>query len=96
MNSSADDDIRALVDALKRRTAARGERVPALDSVLHLVANDEAEIAIDGLIHTANAFRLLSRQGEYDRLLAAAARLDHADGVTDIDPDLLRPVSEDI
>ncbi|MFE9603051.1 hypothetical protein [Streptomyces hokutonensis] len=36
MNSSADDDIRAVVDALQRRTAARGERVRALDSVLHL------------------------------------------------------------
>ena len=96
MNSSADDDIRAVVDALRRRTAARGERVRALDSVLHLVANDEAEIAIDHLIHTANAFRLPLRQDEHDRLMGAAARLDHADGVTDIDPDLLRPDSEDI
>ena len=96
MNSSADDDIRAVVDALKQRTAAREERVRALDSVLHLVANDEAEIAIDHLVHTANAFRLPLRQDEHDRLMAAAARLDHADGVTDIDPDLLRPDSEGI
>ncbi|MGW3103648.1 hypothetical protein [Streptomyces sp. NPDC001100] len=96
MGSSADDDIRAVADALKRRAAARGERVRALDSVLHLVANDEAEIAIDHLVHTANAFRLPMRQGEHDRLMAAAARLDHADGVTDIDPGLLRPDSEDI
>ncbi|MFE2417585.1 hypothetical protein [Streptomyces hokutonensis] len=96
MNGYADDDIHAVVAALKRRAAARGEQVLALDSVLHLVANDEAEIAIDDLIHTANAFRLPLRQDEYDRLLAAASRLDCADGVTAIDPDLLRPDSEDI
>lgn len=63
----------------------------ALDSVLDLVANDEAEIAVDYLVNTANAFRLPVRQDEYDRLLSAATRLDYADGVTEIDPTLLLP-----
>ncbi|WP_329241867.1 hypothetical protein OG223_03000 [Streptomyces sp. NBC_01478] len=91
MNSSADDDIRAVVGALKHRAAAREETAPALDSVLDLVANDEAEIAVDYLVNTANAFRLPVRQDEYDRLLSAATRLDYADGVTEIDPTLLLP-----
>lgn len=95
MNSSADDDIRAVVDALKQRASARGETAPALDSVLELVANDEAEIAIDYLINTANAFRLPMRQDEYDRLISAATRLDYADSVTDIDPGLLLPDPDD-
>jgi len=101
-------EVRAADEQFHRRRHPRGGRRPAatnrgpgrgvraLDSVLHLVANDEAEIAIDHLIHTANAFRLPLRQDEHDRLMGAAARLDHADGVTDIDPDLLRPDSEDI
>ncbi|MER5659829.1 hypothetical protein [Streptomyces mirabilis] len=64
----------------------------ALDSVRDLVANDEAEIAIDHLINTVNAFRLTLRQDEHDRLMSAAARLNYADSVTDIDPRLLVPV----
>jgi hypothetical protein len=77
-----------VVDALKQRATARGEKVSALESVLDLVANDEAEIAIDYLIDTADAFRLPVRQDECDRLLSAAAQLDYADAVTDIDPTL--------
>jgi len=53
-----------VVDALKQRATARGEKVSALESVLDLVANDEAEIAIDYLIDTADAFRLPVRQDE--------------------------------
>ncbi|WP_208647981.1 hypothetical protein [Streptomyces tirandamycinicus] len=96
MNSSAEDIIRAVVDALKRRASTRGETVPALDSVRDLVANDEAEIAIDYLINTVNSFRLTLRKDEYDRLMSAATRLDYADSVTDIDPRLLVPTSDDV
>ncbi|MEU9286242.1 hypothetical protein AB0D57_16360 [Streptomyces sp. NPDC048275] len=96
MNSSADDIIRTVVDTLKQRASARGETVPALDSVRHLVANDEADLAIDYLINTVNSFRLALRQDEYDRLMSAAARLDYADSVTDIDPRLLVPASDDV
>ncbi|MFJ6569170.1 hypothetical protein ACIQNU_17260 [Streptomyces sp. NPDC091292] len=96
MNSSADDIIRAVVDALERRASARGETVSALDSVRDLVANDEAEIAIDYLINAVNSFRLALRQDEYDRLMSAAARLDYADSVTDIDPQLLVPAPGDV
>lgn len=74
------------------QASARGETVRALDSVRDLVANDEAEIAIDHLINTVNAFRLTLRQDEHDRLMSAAARLNYADSVTDIDPRLLVPV----
>ncbi|MFD4872937.1 hypothetical protein ACFWOB_06150 [Streptomyces sp. NPDC058420] len=95
MNSSANDDIHAVVDTLKQRASARGETVPALASVLKLVANDEPEIAIDCLINTANAFRLPMRQDEYDRLMSAATRLEYADAVTDIEPTLLLPKLDD-
>ncbi|MGW6602523.1 hypothetical protein [Streptomyces sp. NPDC055036] len=96
MNSSADDIIRAVVDTLQQRASARAETVPALDSVRDLVANDEAEIAIDYLINTVNSFRLALRQDEYDRLRSAAALLHYADSVTDIDPRLLVPASDDV
>ncbi|MHA5047813.1 hypothetical protein [Streptomyces sp. SD15] len=96
MNSSADDIIRTVVDTLKQRAAARGETVPALDSVRNLVANDESDIAIDYLINTVNSFRLALRQDEYDRLMSAAVLLDYTDCVTDIDPRLLTPASDDI
>lgn len=96
MNSSTDDIIRAVVGTLKQRASARGETVPALDSVRDLVANDEAEIAIDYLINTINSFQLSLRQDEYDRLMSEAARLDYADSVTDIDPRLLVPASDDV
>ncbi|MFC9843812.1 hypothetical protein [Streptomyces sp. NPDC127595] len=95
MKSSADDIIRAVVDALEQRASARGETVRALGSVRDLVANDEAEIAVDYLINTVNAFRLALRQDEYDRLVSAAVRLDYADCLTDIDRQLLVPHSDD-
>ncbi|MFF1746519.1 hypothetical protein [Streptomyces mirabilis] len=63
----------------------------ALDSVRALVANDEAEIVIDYLINTVDSFQLTLRQDAYDRLMSAAARLNYADSVTDIDPRLLVP-----
>lgn len=96
MNSSTDDIIRAVADILAQRASARGETVPALDTVRDLVANDEAEIAIDYLINTVNSFRLALRQDEYDRLMSAATRLDYADSVTDVDARLLVPASDDV
>ncbi|WP_190168013.1 hypothetical protein [Streptomyces mirabilis] len=42
-------------------------------------------------INTVNSFRLTLRQGEHDRLMSAAARLNYADSVTGIDPRLLVP-----
>ncbi|MFJ6985647.1 MULTISPECIES: hypothetical protein [unclassified Streptomyces] len=91
MNSSADDIIREVLDALEQRASDRGETVRGLGSVRDLVANDEAEIAVDYLINTVNSFRLALRQDEYDRLMSAAVLLDYADCVTDIDPQLLVP-----
>ncbi|MFF2525632.1 hypothetical protein [Streptomyces liangshanensis] len=91
MNSPVDDVIRAVTDSLERRALALGKRVGALDSVRGLVAADEADIALDYLVNTANAFRLPMRQDEYDRLMEAARRLDPSDWVTDIDPQLLFP-----
>ncbi|MFJ2829347.1 hypothetical protein ACIPC1_17585 [Streptomyces sp. NPDC087263] len=95
MKSSADDIICAVVDALEQRASARGETVRALGSVRALVANDEAEIAVDYLINTVNSFRLALRQGEYDRLVSAAVRLDYADCLTDLDRQVLVPDDED-
>ncbi|MFG3289645.1 hypothetical protein ACGF3G_12695 [Streptomyces sp. NPDC048179] len=94
-SGSVDAEILAVVDGVERRAAARGERIRALDSVRDLVANDEAEIAIDYLVNTANAFGLPLRHDEYERLMAAASRLDYADAVTDLDPRLLLPAGDD-
>ena len=89
MNSSGDNEILAVVDAVERRASARGESIRALDSVRGLVANDEAEIAVDYLVNTANAFGLPLRRDEHERLMAAASLLGYADAVTDLDPRLL-------
>ncbi|MGW1143982.1 hypothetical protein ACWD6I_02735 [Streptomyces sp. NPDC002454] len=95
MNRSVEDTLRAVVDALERRALAdRTEALPALRSVRALLANDEAEIAVDYLVNTLNAFRLALRQDEYGCLVTAAGLLDQADTVTDLDPRLLRPASE--
>ncbi|MEW1773230.1 hypothetical protein [Streptomyces sp. NPDC086777] len=72
VSDSAEADILAVVDAVGRCTSARGESIRALESVRDLVANDEAEIAIDYLVNTANAFRLPLRQDEHERLLLPA------------------------
>ncbi|MEU9452972.1 hypothetical protein [Streptomyces sp. NPDC048277] len=85
-----DAEILAVVDAVERRASDRGEALPALRSVRNLVVNDEAELAIDYLVNTANAFGLPLRQDEHEQLMAAAARLDYADAVTDLDPRLLQ------
>lgn len=95
MNGSAEDVIRAVVDTLEQQASAQGQTLSALDSVRDLVVNDEADIAIDYLINTVNSFQRPLRQDEYDRLMSEAARLDYADGVTDIDPKLLVPASDD-
>jgi basic amino acid/polyamine antiporter, APA family len=94
-SDSVEADILAVVDAVGRRASARGERIRALNSVRDLVANDEAEIAIDHLVNAANAFRLPLRADEHERLMAAATRLDYADAVTDIDPRLLLPAGDE-
>ncbi|MEU6485295.1 hypothetical protein [Streptomyces sp. NPDC046887] len=94
MNTPEDGIIRAVADAVQRRAPGRGDAVGALDSVRDLVANDEAELAVDYLVSTVNWFRLTVRQDEYDRLMSAAARLSYADAVTGIDPRLLLPAED--
>ncbi|MFE6488158.1 hypothetical protein ACFVGN_35220 [Streptomyces sp. NPDC057757] len=95
MNSSPDGVITAVADALEQRAAGRGQTVRALGSVRGLVANGDAEIAVDHLVNTVNSFRLALSRDEYDRLMAAATALDYADCVTDIDPGLLVPGFDD-
>ncbi|MET9485177.1 hypothetical protein [Streptomyces sp. NPDC006638] len=95
MNSSADDVIRSVADAVQRRAQARGTSVPALDSVRSMVDSDESEMAVDYLVNTVNAFRLVLRQDEYDRLMWAADQLGSADDVTDIEPQLLAPAADE-
>ncbi|RPE42029.1 hypothetical protein EDD90_5130 [Streptomyces sp. Ag109_O5-1] len=95
MDPSVDAAVLAVVDAVRRRASARGETVRALDSVRDLVVNDEAEIAIGHLVHTADAFGLAVRRDEYERLMAAATALGYADAVTDLGPRLLLPADDD-
>ncbi|MYV56227.1 hypothetical protein [Streptomyces sp. SID3212] len=95
MNSSADDVIRSVADAVEQRALARGTHVPALGSVRSMVDSDESEMAVDYLVNTVNSYRLTLGQDEYDRLMWAADKLGSADDVTDIDPQLLVPAADE-
>ncbi|WP_411082244.1 hypothetical protein [Streptomyces sp. cmx-18-6] len=89
MDHYADAVIAMVVGALERQAAARGLRVDVLQSVRELAANDEAEIALDYLVHAVNSSGLTLSQDQYDRLRALALRLEYSDVLTDIRPERL-------
>ncbi|MFF3849261.1 hypothetical protein [Streptomyces sp. NPDC002328] len=95
MHGPVDELILAVADAVAQRARVQGVFMRGLVSVRDLVVNDEAEIAIDCLVNTVNFHRLPLRRDEYDQLMEAADRLGCADGVTDVDPRLLVPPSDE-
>ncbi|MFD9247911.1 hypothetical protein ACFV0D_39535 [Streptomyces sp. NPDC059556] len=80
---SSDDLLRATVVAIARRTVADPRSAGALGSVLELIGNDEAELALDHLSRSVEYYRIPVLREEYDRLVAEAARLDSKDSLSE-------------
>ncbi|MFB6634866.1 hypothetical protein ACFCWY_33725 [Streptomyces sp. NPDC056362] len=76
---SSDALLRATVVAIARRTAEDPRPAGALQSVLELIDNDEAELALDHLARILEYHRIPVLREEYDRLVTEAARLDSKD-----------------
>ncbi|MFF5638196.1 hypothetical protein [Streptomyces sp. NPDC012825] len=75
--------LRATVVAIARRTAENPGLAGALQSVLELIDNDEAELALDHLARSVKYHRIPVLREEYDRLVAEAARLDSEDSLSE-------------
>lgn len=75
--------LRATVVAIARRTAEGSRPAEALHSVLELIDNDEAELALDHLTRSVEYHRIPVLREEYDRLIAEAVRLDSEDSLSE-------------
>ncbi|MDI9832065.1 hypothetical protein [Streptomyces sp. KAU_LT] len=73
--------LRSTTEALARRLTQRNTPVPALTSVLELIDNDEAELALDELVRVVEYFRIPVSRAEYDQLVTAAMHLDSMDSL---------------
>ena len=80
---SPDALLRATVVAIARRTVGDPRPAEALLSVLELIDNDEAELALDHLMRSVEYHRIPVLREEYDRLVAEAARLDSEDSLSE-------------
>ncbi|AGK75115.1 hypothetical protein ACIF6I_36380 [Streptomyces microflavus] len=89
MDRYAEFIIVPVIGSLQLQADERGVSGLALQSMRELVANDEPEIAIDYLVNTVNSFGLTLKRDEYERLSALAVRLQYADILTDIRPELI-------
>ncbi|AIS02261.1 hypothetical protein SGLAU_31635 [Streptomyces glaucescens] len=82
---NAPDAPDALVRAAARSIAGRlaGEKGPAgaLRSVVHMVDNDEAELAVDDLARVIASYRIRISRTEYEQIAAAAAQLGALDSL---------------
>jgi hypothetical protein len=76
--------VRAVAESLARRSAGEKGPVGALRSVVDMVDNDEAELAVDDLARVIAHFRLRVPRTEYDDLVAAASRLDAMDSLAEV------------
>ncbi|MGW3439891.1 hypothetical protein ACWDB3_22185 [Streptomyces bacillaris] len=90
MDRYAESAILPVIVSLQLQADERGISVVALQSMRELVANDEPEIAIDYLVNTMNSFGLTLKQDEHERLSVLAVRLQYADILTDIRPELIQ------
>ncbi|MFI6421897.1 hypothetical protein ACIBG6_31365 [Streptomyces sp. NPDC050842] len=82
---SPDALLRATVVTIARRTAEDPRPAGALQSVLELVDNDEAELALDHLARSVDYHRIPLLREEYDRLVAEAACLGSEDSLSETD-----------
>ncbi|MFE5399275.1 hypothetical protein ACFQ9U_32525 [Streptomyces sp. NPDC056568] len=78
---SPDAFLRSATEGIARRVTGEKSPATALRSVLELVDNDEAELALDELARVIEYFRIPIRPEEYDQLEAAATRLYSMDSL---------------
>ncbi len=86
MNSpnSSDALIRSVAESIARRIADQSRPARSLATVIDLVENDEADMALDDLAHVIEYFRISIHRTEYDQLVAAAQQLDEMDSLTNL------------
>ncbi|MEU7663654.1 hypothetical protein [Streptomyces lincolnensis] len=76
--------VRAVAESIARRSAGEKGPVGALRSVVDMVDNDEAELAVDDLVRVIAHFGIRIVRREYDDLVAAASRLDAMDSLAEV------------
>ncbi len=84
---SPDALLRSAAADIARRMTEEPRPAGALRSVLELIDNDEAELALDELARVIEYFRIPVLRTEYDRLVAAATRLACMDSLTEVGVD---------
>ncbi|MFC5672855.1 hypothetical protein [Streptomyces incanus] len=80
---SPDVLIRSVAESIARRLAGEKGPVGALRSVVHMVDNDEAELAVDDLVRVIEYFGIPILRSEYDQLVSVATQLDSMDSLTE-------------
>ncbi|MEF9906986.1 hypothetical protein [Streptomyces sp. P9-A2] len=78
--------LRRTTVEISRRTAAEGGPLAALRPVLELIDNDEAEMALDELVHMIGWFRIRLLPAEHDRLAVVAAHWNAVESLPDRAP----------
>lgn len=75
--------IRSVALRMTRRLADQPKPVSALTSVVHMVENDETELAMDDIGLLIQYYRFPVLRSEYEDLVLAAEQLDSLDSLTD-------------
>jgi hypothetical protein len=75
--------IRSVALRMARRLADQPMPVSALASVVQMVENDEAELAMDDIGLMIQYYRFPVLRSEYEELVFAAEQLDSLDSLTD-------------
>ncbi|MGC5343944.1 hypothetical protein [Streptomyces sp. DT171] len=73
---SPEDLLRSTAETIARRSAMEKNAASALRSVIDMIDNDEAELALDDLAHVIECFRIPVLRTEYDQLAALEPLLD--------------------
>ncbi|MFI8193259.1 hypothetical protein ACIF8T_31540 [Streptomyces sp. NPDC085946] len=79
--------IRAAAHSIAGRLAGEKGPVSALRSVVHMVDNDEADLAVDDLARVIASYRIRLLRTEHAWIVAAAARLGAPDPLTGTEAD---------
>ncbi|MER5375895.1 hypothetical protein [Streptomyces sp. NPDC002553] len=83
--NSPDENLRSLTEGIARRVADEKRPAHALRSVVSMIDNDEAELAVDDLARAIEYYRVPILRAEYDQLLEVATRLDSLDSLRETD-----------
>ncbi|WP_433399032.1 hypothetical protein [Streptomyces sp. CA-146814] len=75
--------VRSVALRMIRRLADRPQPVSALTSVVHMVENDETDVAMDDIGMLIQYFQFSVLRSEYEDLVRAAEQLDSLDSLTD-------------